>query len=159
MEQCKHLPFISHAIALAKSSMDQNLGGPFGCVIVKDGKIIAEGTNQVTSTNDPSAHAEIVAIREACKNLNDFQLKDCTIYTTCEPCPMCMGAIYWARPDAVVYAANRHDAAHAGFDDSLIYQELTLPDKDRKIPFINAGRNEALTLFEQWIVKEDKITY
>lgn len=151
--------FMAEAIQLARENMNKNLGGPFGCVIVKDGQIISRGTNRVTSANDPTAHAEIVAIREACKLLQSFQLTGCTIYTTCEPCPMCLGAIYWARPSKVIYAGTKSDAALAGFDDQFIYQELALPDALKKIPFVSIGRNEAIRLFEEWKLKEPKITY
>jgi tRNA(Arg) A34 adenosine deaminase TadA len=116
--------FMRRAIALAQNGVDQNHGGPFGCVIAKDGQIVGEGCNRVTSTNDPTAHAEIVAIREACKNMDSFQLDGCVIYTSCEPCPMCLGAIYWARPAGMFFAATREDAAAAGFDDELFYDEL-----------------------------------
>ena len=112
------------AIELSKNGLESGQGGPFGCVIVKDGKIIGEGNNQVTSSNDPTAHAEMVAIRNACKNINGFQLEGCEIYTSCEPCPMCLGAIYWARPDKIYYANNRTDAANIGFDDAYIYDEI-----------------------------------
>ncbi|MGB4604478.1 MAG: nucleoside deaminase, partial [Bacteroidales bacterium] len=124
--------FLKLAIELAKENV-KNCGGPFGAVIVKDGQIIAKGTNRVTSHNDPTAHAEIVAIRQACEKLNDFQLTDCIIYSSCEPCPMCLGAIYWARPKKLVFAANKFDAANAGFDDSLIYDEIHLPYSDRHL--------------------------
>jgi guanine deaminase len=112
--------YIQMAIDLARSGMNANLGGPFGCVIVKNNEVVGQGCNSVASLNDPTAHAEVVAIRDACKNLQTFQLTGCEVYTSCEPCPMCMGAIYWARPDKVFYAATRHDAADAGFDDSMI---------------------------------------
>ncbi|HOM91348.1 MAG TPA: nucleoside deaminase, partial [Bacteroidia bacterium] len=115
-----HNHFMEEAVALSKKAITDNEGGPFGCVVVKDGKIIAKGNNKVTSTNDPTAHAEIVAIREACKALNSFQLDDCEIYTSCEPCPMCLGAIYWARPDVVYFANTRQEAAAIGFDDEFI---------------------------------------
>ncbi|MDX1642138.1 MAG: nucleoside deaminase [Balneolaceae bacterium] len=151
--------FMDRAIELAHSGMKHNEGGPFGCVIVKNGTIIAEGNNRVTANNDPTAHAEINAIRNACKTLNDFQLKDCDIYTSCEPCPMCLGAIYWARPKSVYYAATREDAAKAGFDDDFIYKELDLPPRERSIPMIYAEQKNALELFEKWLLKEDKIEY
>ena len=134
-------------------------GGPFGCVIVKDGEIVGRGNNKVTSTNDPTAHAEVVAIREACKALGDFQLTGCVLYTSCEPCPMCLGAIYWARPDRIVYACTREDAADAGFDDQLIYDELPLPYTERKIPTEHAFRDEAQVVFNEWKAKEDKVAY
>jgi tRNA(Arg) A34 adenosine deaminase TadA len=150
---------LREALQLARAGMDRNEGGPFGCVIVKDGRIIGRGNNRVTSTNDPTAHAEVVAIREACQALGSFQLEGCTLYTSCEPCPMCLGAIYWARPDRVVYAGTREDAAAAGFDDRLIYTELALPPDHRRIPMLNLLRDEALALFEAWRVKPDKTAY
>ncbi len=147
------------AIELAKEGMRSNSGGPFGCVIVKDGVIIGQGHNQVSSSNDPTAHAEVVAIREACKKLNSFQLEGCEVYTTCEPCPMCMGAIYWARPSKVYFAGTRQDAAHAGFDDSMIYDELTAPFDARKIPLQQLDREDILPVFDEWIAKPDKTVY
>jgi tRNA(Arg) A34 adenosine deaminase TadA len=150
---------MARAIELAQSGMESNDGGPFGAVVVKDGKIIAEGTNRVTSTNDPTAHAEVVAIREACKALGTFQLDGCSIYTSCEPCPMCLGAIYWARPDNVFFASTREDAAAAGFDDEMIYVELGKPNKDRRRPMTNLLRDEAIVVFRQWIEKPDKVEY
>ncbi|HOS49133.1 MAG TPA: nucleoside deaminase, partial [Bacteroidia bacterium] len=126
--------FMKAAILAASEGLKLGKGGPFGAVVVKDGKIIAVGSNHVTSTNDPTAHAEVMAIREACRVLGTYQLSDCEIYTSCEPCPMCMGAIYWARPKKVYYASTRHDAAAAGFDDSFIYDELNVDPKDRAIP-------------------------
>src|SRR5438045_1315378 len=119
--------FMQRAIRLAQNGMDSNAGGPFGALVVKDGEIIAEGSNRVTSTNDPTAHAEIVAIRNACQKLNSFQLDGCRIYTSCEPCPMCLGAIYWARPEKVFFACTREDAANVGFDDQFIYDEIEKP--------------------------------
>ena len=116
--------FMTRAIELARNGVETNAGGPFGCVVVKDGEIVGEGNNRVTSTNDPTAHAEIIAIRDACKRLNSFQFDGCTIYTSCEPCPMCLGAIYWARPEKVFFACTRADAAAIGFDDDFIYKEL-----------------------------------
>lgn len=150
---------MERAIELAQSGMEQNHGGPFGCVIVKDGAIIAEGHNCVTTDNDPTAHAEIIAIRNACRELNDFQLTDCDIYTSCEPCPMCLGAIYWARPRKVFFAATRQDAADAGFDDHFIYEELNVNPGDRTIPMISTERKKAIRVFEDWKKKEDKIDY
>lgn len=151
--------FMNEAIRLSLETMRSGKGGPFGCVIVKDGKIIAEGFNQVTSNNDPTAHAEVVAIREACKKLNTFQLTGCEIYTSCEPCPMCLGAIYWARPDKLFYANTKSDAAKIGFDDDFIYQEINLPLDKRKIPTEQIGRIAALKAFEEWENKKDKIEY
>ena len=151
--------FMRAAIELAKKGMDGNHGGPFGAVVVKDNKIIAKGYNQVTSSNDPTAHAEVVAIREACKALNTFQLEGCTVYTSCEPCPMCLGAIYWARPDKVVFGATKQDAAHARFDDQFIYDELEKELDRRHIQFENMMRKEAREVFEAWNKKEDKKEY
>ncbi len=150
---------MSEAIALSQNGVRNNEGGPFGCVIVKNDKIVGRGNNRVTSANDPTAHAEVVAIRDACRNLGTFQLEDCEIYTSCEPCPMCLGAIYWARPKIVYYANNREDAANIGFDDSMIYEELGIDLNQRKIPIINLGRKEALKIFEEWKNKEDKTQY
>jgi guanine deaminase len=151
--------FMQRAIELARYGMETNNGGPFGCVIVKDGNVIAEGYNRVTSDNDPTAHAEIVAIRNACKALNNFQLNGCDIYTSCEPCPMCLGAIYWARPEKVFFAATRNDAADAGFDDDIIYSELTTQHADRRIPFIQVQNDEAANIFKAWKKKENKVGY
>ena len=150
--------FLKLAIELAKENV-KNGGGPFGAVIVKDGQIIAKGTNRVTSHNDPTAHAEIVAIRQACEKLNDFQLTDCIIYSSCEPCPMCLGAIYWARPKKLVFAADKFDAANAGFDDSMIYDEIQLPYSDRHLETINLRIDESLQPFELWMSENNKITY
>lgn len=154
-----NLHFMLEAIKLSENGMNNNDGGPFGCVIVKDGKIVGKGWNRVTGTNDPTAHAEVVAIRDACKNLGSFQLDGCEIYTSCEPCPMCMGAIYWARPDKVFYANTRQDAADIGFDDSMIYEELVLPLHQRKIVLEALGREEALKIFNAWNNKQDKTDY
>jgi len=147
------------AIRLAKKGMDSNSGGPFGAIVVKNGEVVGEGYNRVTSDNDPTAHAEIIAIREACKKLKTFQLDDCVIYTSCEPCPMCLGAIYWARPQKVYFAGKREDAAAASFDDQFVYDELDVEISDRKIDFVNIIRDEALPLFEQWKLKRDKTKY
>ena len=139
--------------------VENSEGGPFGCVIVKDGKVIGRGNNRVTSRNDPTAHAEILAIREACAYLGSHQLTGCVLYTSCEPCPMCLGAIYWARPDKVFYSATKEDAASSGFDDHFIYKEINLPPQDRSIEFQQLGREEALRAFKAWDEKEDKIEY
>src|SRR6185503_14996432 len=141
------------AIALSKKGMESGKGGPFGCVVVKDGRIIGEGNNRVTSTNDPTAHAEVVAIREACKSLDTFQLEGCSIYTSCEPCPMCLGAIYWARPEKVFFACTREDAADIGFDDDFIYEELEKSNSERHLQIVNLMRDEALTVFQKWAKK------
>ncbi len=151
--------FMQMAIDLALKGMRKGEGGPFGAVIVKDGEIIGMGNNRVTGTNDPTAHAEVVAIRDACQFLSDFQLTNCTLYTTCEPCPMCLGAIYWARPDKVYYGCTRHDAAAIEFDDDFIYQEMNVPIHNRKIPMEPFMRTEALQLFGEWSTLSDKTLY
>jgi len=150
--------FMKRAIELSIKSVN-NGGGPFGSVIVKGDKIIAEGSNKVTSNNDPTAHGEIVAIREACKKLNNFSLNGCELYSTCEPCPMCLSAIYWARIDKIYYANTREDARKIDFDDSLIYTELQKNIDKRKIPMIQILRNEALKAFDLWDKKKDKVKY
>ncbi len=147
------------AILLSRNGLLNNEGGPFGCIVVKDDEIVGRGNNRVTTSNDPTAHAEVVAIRDACKNLGTFQLDGCEVYTSCEPCPMCLGAIYWARPKAVYYANNRQDAANIGFDDSMIYEEFGIDLEKRKIPIVNVGREDALKVFEEWGLKEDKVKY
>ncbi|HWZ98202.1 MAG TPA: nucleoside deaminase [Candidatus Dormibacteraeota bacterium] len=150
--------FMRQAIALALENIREG-GGPFAAVVVKDGAVVATGVNRVTATNDPTAHAEIVAIREACKILKGFQLDDCEIYTTCEPCPMCLGAIYWARPARVYYASTASDAAAAGFDDAFIYEELQVPAEERRIPMEELQREESLVIFQEWLAKSDKTPY
>ena len=150
--------FMLRAIELSIQSA-KSKGGPFGCVIVKDNKIIAEGHNQVTANNDPTAHAEIVAIRNACTKLNDFFLKGCDLYTSCEPCPMCLSAIYWSHINNIYYANTREDAKKINFDDSLIYYEFSKKMEDRKIPIKQMLRDEALKAFEIWDKKKDKIEY
>ena len=151
--------FMQRAIGMAEKGVNSNAGGPFGAVIVKDDVIIAEGHNKVTSTNDPTAHAEIVVIREACQKLNSFQLTDCFIYTSCEPCPMCLGAIYWARPKQVFYACSKEDAKTIDFDDQFIYDELDGEMEDRQIKFTQLLRTDALPVFNNWKVKNDKTAY
>lgn len=151
--------FLIRAIELSRQGMMQGSGGPFGCVIVKDGEIIGEGSNQVLSSNDPTAHAEIVAIRNACTALGTFQLNGCDVYTSCEPCPMCLGAIYWARPSRVIYANTKADANTINFDDAFIYQEIEKPGNARSIPFIHAPREEALAVFLEWKHKIEKEEY
>jgi len=151
--------FMQRAIELAREGMDAGAGGPFGSVVVRNGEIIAEGYNRVTSDNDPTAHAEVTAIREACQKLGTFQLNDCEIYTSCEPCPMCLGAIYWARPKVVYYACSREDAADIDFDDQLIYDEIDAGIDNRQIPFKQMQRSEALVVFKAWQDKTDKIEY
>ena len=150
--------FMKKAIDLSIESVN-NGGGPFGCVIVKDNKIISEGSNKVTSNNDPTAHGEIVAIRAACEKLNNFSLNGCELYSNCEPCPMCLSAIYWARLDKIYYANTRSDAQKIDFDDSLIYEELAKSIKDRKISMIQIDREKALKAFELWEKKTDKVKY
>jgi guanine deaminase len=151
--------FLREAIQLARNGMNTGKGGPFGAVIVKDGKIVGRGSNEVTSTNDPTAHAEVVAIRDACRNLGTFQLDGCTLYASCEPCPMCLGAIYWARPGRIVYGAFHSDAADAGFDDQFIYKEIDKPREQRSIPMTQTLRDEANTVFAEWKEKVDKTHY
>lgn len=151
--------FMRRAIALSRQKMEENHGGPFGAVIVRDGKIIGEGWNQVTSGNDPTAHAEVTAIRAACRALGDFKLEGCEIYTSCEPCPMCLAAIYWARLDKIYYANTRRDAAAIGFDDEFLYREVSLPEAERKLPVHRLLAGEAKDVFDSWMKKPDKTPY
>ncbi|RYC70919.1 nucleoside deaminase [Spirosoma sordidisoli] len=151
--------FLREAIQMAREGMKTGQGGPFGCVIVRNGEIVGRGCNRVTSTNDPTAHAEVEAIRDACRNLGSFQLSDCTLYTSCEPCPMCLGAIYWARPSRIVYGAFHSDAAGAGFDDQFIYEEIDKPREQRSIPMQQCLRQEADAVFQEWIGWEGRIRY
>ena len=151
--------FLERAIELSRDGMRTKKGGPFGCVIVKDGKIIGEGCNQVATTNDPTAHAEVVAIRDACRYLNSFQLTGCDVYASCEPCPMCLGAIYWARPARVIYANTKQDAAAISFDDQFIYDEMKKPNGEKAIVFIHYPNQKALQVFEEWKSMDDKIEY
>lgn len=151
--------FMREAIRLSAQNVENGNGGPFGAVIVKDGKIIARGVNQVTTTNDPTAHAEIIAIRNACKTLNAFQLDGCEIYTSCEPCPMCLGAIYWARPEKLFYANTKQDASAINFDDQFIYEELAKPVGERKLFTRQLLRTEALEAFTKWAQSEQKTEY
>ena len=155
----EHELFMRAAIQLAEEGLKAGAGGPFGAVVVKNGIIVGRGWNQVTSMNDPTAHAEVMAIRDACSKLGSFQLDDCEIYTSCEPCPMCLGAIYWARPNKIYYAGTHNDAAKAGFDDSFIYEEIIISPAERKIPGIMLLQEEARKVFEKWIQKEDKGKY
>ncbi len=155
----KQEKFMREAIRLSIENVNYGNGGPFGAVIVKDNKIIARGVNKVTTDNDPTAHAEVVAIRNACKELGSFQLDGCEIYTSCEPCPMCLGAIYWARPDKLYYANTKKDAAEIDFDDNFIYQELELPYGERKLKTIQLLRDEAIEAFELWKNSNDKVEY
>jgi guanine deaminase len=152
-------PFMTRAIQLSIENVHSGRGGPFGAVVVKDGAIIGEAANQVTSTNDPTAHAEVLAIRAACKKLGAFELVGCEIYTSCEPCPMCLGAIYWARLSRIYFGNADADASKIGFDDSLIYREIAQPHSQRKIPMIQIMREEALMAFRAWENKRDKIEY
>lgn len=151
--------FLREAIRLSAEKMNANEGGPFGAVIVKDGKIIGHGWNRVTSTNDPTAHAEVEAIRNACSNLGTFSLAGCQIYTSCEPCPMCLSAIYWARLDTLYFAGSHTDAADAGFDDALLYEEVAKPWKNRNLKSEQHLQNEAQKIFTQWKAKPDKKAY
>ena len=155
----KDSEYLRQAIDLARQGVEDSLGGPFGCVIVRDGEVVGKGCNGVTSTNDPTAHAEIVAIRDACRRLGHFQLTGCVVYASCEPCPMCLGAIYWARPKRVVYAATRQQAAAAGFDDAFIYRELELPEGERKIIFEQLAEKGAEEVFDLWRVRGDRSLY
>jgi guanine deaminase len=156
MEDADHM---RRAIALSLEMMRSGRGGPFGAVIVRDGQIIAEGSNEVTSSNDPTAHAEIVAVRRACHALQTFDLTGCEIYTSCEPCPMCLSAIYWARLSKIHYANNRHDAARIGFRDDFLYHEIPLPLDQRAIPIRRLLQAEGWAAFEEWDRKPDKVAY
>ncbi len=151
--------FLREAIRLSLEKMEANEGGPFGAVIVRDQQIIGRGWNRVTSTNDPTAHAEVVAIRDACSLLKTFSLAGCEIYSSCEPCPLCLAAIYWSRLDHIFYAATSDDAKAAGFDDRTFYQELVLPIAARSIPMMQSLGEEACVVFKAWLAKEDRIRY
>ena len=151
--------FMRVAIELAIANVRSNAGGPFAAVVVRAGEMIASGANRVTSTNDPTAHAEMVAIREACRVLSDFQLAGCDLYTSCEPCPMCAGAIYWARPAHVYYAGTARDATAAGFDDAFIYEELRMPPGDRTIPMTQLLHDESLAIFRLWAESAKRVEY
>ncbi len=155
----EHSRFLDLAIALATKNVERGLGGPFGAVIVRNAEVIATGANCVTATNDPTAHAEVVAIRNACSELKAFQLDDCDVYTSCEPCPMCLAAIYWSRARAVYYANTKEDAAAAGFDDSLIYRQIALPLEQRSLPMIHLPNADALISFAKWQVSQAKVDY
>ncbi|PYT98501.1 MAG: tRNA-specific adenosine deaminase [Acidobacteria bacterium] len=152
-------PFMARAVQLSIDNVRSGRGGPFGAVVVRDGKIIAEGVNRVTSANDPTAHAEVLAIRQACANLGVYHLEDCELYTSCEPCPMCLGAIYWAHLSRLYFANTAADAAEIGFDDSFLYGELKKPHLQRRIPTVQIMREEALAGFRAWAAKVDKIPY
>ncbi len=151
--------YLARAVALSREHMEQGEGGPFGAVIVRDGTVLAEGWNRVTSTNDPTAHAEVTAIRRACQAVDGFSLEGATLYTSCEPCPMCLASAYWARVGRIVYANTRQDAAEIGFDDSLIYDEIPKPISERIIPMDHQPSLEAKAVFDAWAVKPDKVGY
>jgi len=151
--------FLTEAIQLAIDNVKLGNGGPFGAIVVKDGLVVGRGVNTVTTSFDPTAHAEVNAIRDACKNLNNFQLDGCEIFSSCEPCPMCLGAIYWARPAKVYFASTKVDAAKAGFDDSFIYEEIEKDGMQRSIPFISVKHDDAIKVFEEWGMKTDKTEY
>jgi len=157
--ESNHIRFMKRAAELALYAVENGFGGPFGAVVVKDGKIVGEGFNRVTSTNDPTAHAEVIAIRNACNHLGSFQLTGCEIYSSCEPCPMCLGAIYWARPERLYFGSGRQDAAAAGFDDAFIYDEMALPVKNRKLPLIYLPDRDAMNAFQSWKMKGNKVEY
>lgn len=150
---------MARAIELSVENVRSGRGGPFAALVVRDGVVLAEGTNEVTTVNDPTAHAEIVAIRRACAALGAFQLDGCELYTTCEPCPMCLGAIYWARPDRVYFGSGAADAAEAGFDDAEIYEQLAVPHGQRRIPMVQIMREEAQRAFRAWREKGDRVEY
>ncbi|GEB33300.1 MULTISPECIES: nucleoside deaminase [Brevibacillus] len=151
--------WMEHAVNLALDNVTASRGGPFGAIVVKDGQIVGRGRNEVTATNDPTAHAEVQAIREACQKLGTFQLDDCELYTSCEPCPMCLGAIYWARPRAVYYACTKEDAARVGFDDQFIYEQIMLPHERRSIPFRQMELENRQGPFLAWEQSEKRIEY
>ncbi|MEQ1529127.1 MAG: nucleoside deaminase [Methylococcales bacterium] len=154
-----HTEYLQQAIDLALANVQSDQGGPYGAVVVKNGQVLAACANQVTGLLDPTAHAEVMAIRQACQALNDFQLQDCILYSSCEPCPMCLGAIYWARLAKVYYACNRHDAAAANFDDSFIYDEIAVAPADRRIAMLHLQLPNALQPFTAWHAKTNKIVY
>jgi guanine deaminase len=155
----KDREYLRQAIGLARRGVEDGTGGPFGCVIVRDGQVVGSGSNGVTSTNDPTAHAEMVAIRDACRRLGHYQLTDCILYASCEPCPMCLGAIYWARPKRVLYAATRQQAAAAGFDDEFIYREIGVAQGERRIVFELSADKGAEEVFDLWRERGDKSLY
>ncbi|EJL38842.1 MULTISPECIES: nucleoside deaminase [Brevibacillus] len=151
--------WMGQAVSIALDNVKESRGGPFGAIIVKDGQIVGRGRNEVTAMNDPTAHAEVQAIREACRKLGTFQLSDCELYTSCEPCPMCLGAIYWARPRAVYYACTKEDAASVGFDDHFIYEQIMLPHEERSIPFRQIDLENRQSPFVAWSQAEKRIEY
>jgi guanine deaminase len=159
MSEKENEKFMKMAIALSEQNVTLSLGGPFGAVIVKHGKVIAKSANKVTTTNDPTAHAEVAVIRKACQKLKTFDLAGCVIYTSCEPCPMCLGAIYWSRIDVIYYANTKRDAAAIGFDDQFIYDEIDLPMEKRKLPALQLLRSKAQEAFGQWSESEVKVEY
>lgn len=154
----ENLQYMREAIRLAEESAESG-GGPFGAIVVKNGQVVGRGTNRVTTWNDPTAHAEVVAIRDACKNLGSYQINGCTIYTSCEPCPMCLGAIYWSRPSAVYFGSTKENAADVGFDDAFIYKEIERNPSERSIPFYQILHEEAGSAFEIWREKGDRTDY
>jgi len=154
-----NIKFMREAIRISQENVDSGRGGPFGAVVVKNGEIIASGGNEVTSSNDPTAHAEVVAIRKACEVLGSFQLDDCEIYCSCEPCPMCLGAIYWARPAKIYFANTKKDAADINFDDDFIYKEIEIPSDKRSLPTVQLLRDEALVVFQKWSESTIKTEY
>ncbi len=159
MDNSREISLMRHTIELAAENVSSGRGGPFAAIVVRGDEIIAEGVNLVTSTNDPTAHAEVVAIRRACRAVGSFQLTDCELYTSCEPCPMCLGAIYWARPRRIYYAASRTDAADVGFDDAYIYEELERDSEMRRLPTIRLLADESQRPFQIWLDKQDRISY
>ena len=159
MDLDRRREFLRHAVRLSAERMRDGAGGPFGAIVVKDGKVVAEGWNEVTSANDPTAHAEMTAIRRACEALGTFSLRGCEIFTSCEPCPMCLAAIYWARMDGITFANTRADAAAIGFDDELIYGEVSKPVEHRAIPTARLPLPEAEAVFAEWRAKDDKTHY
>jgi len=152
-------PHLARAVALSRERMEAGLGGPFGAVIVRDGRVLAEGWNEVTSANDPTAHAEVTAIRRACAAVGDFSLAGATLYTSCEPCPMCLASAYWARISRIVYANTRDEAAAIGFDDAFIYDEIPKAPSDRALSMVHAPREDAAAAFAAWMAKADRIAY
>lgn len=158
-QNIKNVPFMGLAIELARENLDNVDGGPFGAVVVKDGEVIGRGRNEVTLCNDPTAHAEVMAIRDACRTLGVFSLEGTVLYSSCEPCPMCLAAVYWARIDAIVYGAGREDAARIGFDDADFYREICLPSEKRRVPMHQDGRDEAVAVMQEWSRRIDKVPY
>lgn len=158
-QNIKNVPFMGLAIGLARENLDNVDGGPFGAVVVKDGEVIGRGRNEVTLRNDPTAHAEVMAIRDACRTLGVFSLEGTVLYSSCEPCPMCLAATYWARIDAIVYGASREDAARIGFDDADFYREICLPTEKRRLAMEQILRDDAVAVMEEWSRRSDKVAY